>query len=181
VVHARVHGGAFSLQPHPFRAVDPPRQQRNHHHRRAGNGPAAATGRLDLENLALRQQLLVYKRTANRPQLRRRDRLFWVWAVQGVGRWRQVLVIVAPDTALRWPRRRFRDHWTKLSNGSVSDPDKVLAKDRERIRGSRMYLRHTTPTEGRQGPHLLATHLLATRALRPRWTDGAPADGRAPG
>ena len=33
---------------------------------------------LALENLALRQQLAVYKRTANRPQLRRRERLFWV-------------------------------------------------------------------------------------------------------
>jgi hypothetical protein len=31
-----------------------------------------------LENLALRQQLAVYKRTASRPKLRRTDRLFWV-------------------------------------------------------------------------------------------------------
>ena len=31
---------------------------------------------LALENLALRQQLAVYKRTANRPKLRRHDRLF---------------------------------------------------------------------------------------------------------
>ena len=31
---------------------------------------------LALENLALRQQLTVYKRTAKRPQLRRRERLF---------------------------------------------------------------------------------------------------------
>jgi hypothetical protein len=34
---------------------------------------------LALENLALRQQLAVYKRTAKRPKLSRRDRLFWVW------------------------------------------------------------------------------------------------------
>jgi hypothetical protein len=34
---------------------------------------------LALENLALRQQLAVYKRTATRPKLRRTDRLFWVW------------------------------------------------------------------------------------------------------
>ena len=32
---------------------------------------------LALENLALRQQLAVYKRTASRPKLRRNDRLFW--------------------------------------------------------------------------------------------------------
>src|SRR3989442_15474148 len=33
---------------------------------------------LALENLALRQQLDVYKRTMARPPLRRTDRLFWV-------------------------------------------------------------------------------------------------------
>jgi hypothetical protein len=31
-----------------------------------------------LENLALRQQLSVFRRTVRRPQLRTRDRLFWV-------------------------------------------------------------------------------------------------------
>ncbi len=31
-----------------------------------------------LENLALRHQLAVYKRTVTRPLLRRRDRLFWI-------------------------------------------------------------------------------------------------------
>ena len=34
---------------------------------------------LALENLALRQQLAVYKRTTTRPTLRWSDRLFWVW------------------------------------------------------------------------------------------------------
>jgi putative transposase len=29
--------------------------------------------------------------------------------------WRQPLLIVTPDTVLRWQRRRFREHWTKLS------------------------------------------------------------------
>jgi len=34
---------------------------------------------LALENLALRHQLAVYKRTATRPKLRTTDRLLWVW------------------------------------------------------------------------------------------------------
>jgi hypothetical protein len=41
---------------------------------------------LAIENLALRQQLAVYKRTVNRPKLRRSDRLLWVWLFQGVAR-----------------------------------------------------------------------------------------------
>jgi putative transposase len=70
---------------------------------------------LALENLALHQQLAVYKRTVPRPKLRTTDRLFWVALARAWAGWRQPLVIVTPDTILRWQRRRFREHWTKLS------------------------------------------------------------------
>ena len=70
---------------------------------------------LALENLALRQQLAVYQRTVTRPRLRRTDRLFWVWLARVWAGWRQSLVIVTPETVLRWQRHRFREHWTKLS------------------------------------------------------------------
>src|SRR2546428_3216343 len=70
---------------------------------------------LALENLALRQQLAVYKRTVTRPPLRRTDRLFWVGLARVWAGWRQPLVIVTPETVLRWRRRRFREYWTKLS------------------------------------------------------------------
>jgi putative transposase len=67
---------------------------------------------LALENLALRQQLDVYKRTMARPPLRR---LFWVVLARVWTGWRRPLVIVTPNTVLRWQRRRFREYWTKLS------------------------------------------------------------------
>src|SRR5919201_283653 len=70
---------------------------------------------LALENLALRQQLAVYKRTVIRPPLRRTDRLFWVGLATIWTRWRQALVIVTPATVLQWQRRRFREYWTRLS------------------------------------------------------------------
>src|SRR5213593_3659540 len=70
---------------------------------------------LALENLALHQQLGVYKRTVPRPKLRTTDRLFWVALARVWAGWRQSLAIVTPDTILRWQRRRFREHWTKLS------------------------------------------------------------------
>jgi putative transposase len=70
---------------------------------------------LALENLALRQQLAVYKRTTNRPRLRRSDRLLWGWLSRVWPAWRQALVIVAPATVLSWQRRRFRRHWATLS------------------------------------------------------------------
>jgi putative transposase len=70
---------------------------------------------LALENIALRQQLAVYKRTSTRPKLRWTDRVFWVALSKLWTGWRQALVLVAPDTVVRWQRRRFRLHWTKLS------------------------------------------------------------------
>jgi hypothetical protein len=74
---------------------------------------------LAIENLALRQQLSVYKRTTTRPKFRTRDRLFWVGLARIWGGWRQSLVIVTPDTVLRWQRRQFRRYWTQLSCGST--------------------------------------------------------------
>jgi hypothetical protein len=48
-------------------------------------------------------------------RLRPTDRLFWVALARGWTGWRRALVIVAPDTVVRWQRRRFRAYWTKLS------------------------------------------------------------------
>jgi putative transposase len=70
---------------------------------------------LALENLALRQQLAVLNR--NRPQrrLKQRDRLFWACVSIVWQRWRECLIIVKPETVVRWHRRRFALHWTRLS------------------------------------------------------------------
>src|SRR6267143_3728870 len=89
---------------------------------------------LAVENLALRQQLAVYMRTATRPQLRRRDRLFWVWLSRTWPAWRQALVIVAPDTVLRWQRLRFRRHWAKLSGRPPAGRPPVSAEIKTLIR-----------------------------------------------
>src|SRR5947199_6790744 len=68
-----------------------------------------------LENLALRHQLAVYKKLVNRPKLLSSDRLFWVALSRVWTGWRQALVIVSPNTVLRWQRRRFREYWARLS------------------------------------------------------------------
>src|SRR3989442_1976822 len=68
-----------------------------------------------LENLALRHQLAVYKKTVDRPKLPSRDRRFWVALSRVWTGWRQALVIVSPNTVLRWQRRRFREYWARLS------------------------------------------------------------------
>ena len=68
-----------------------------------------------LENLALRQQLAVLTRTVKRPQLRSTDRLFWILLAKGWRDWRSALVVVQPDTVVRWHRQWLRRHWTRLS------------------------------------------------------------------
>jgi len=60
---------------------------------------------LALENLALRQQLAVYKRAVPRPPLRRTDRFFWVRLARVWAGWRQPLLIVTPNTVLRTGHR----------------------------------------------------------------------------
>src|SRR5213594_4444298 len=83
---------------------------------------------LAVENLALRQQLAVYKRTTARPKLRTTDRLFWIGLARVWAGWRQPLVIVTADTVLRWQRRRFREYWSKLSGRSTGGRPAVHAE-----------------------------------------------------
>jgi putative transposase len=74
---------------------------------------------LALENLALRQQLAVYQRCHPRPQIRQLDRLFWVWLSKIWGQWWSTLVIVKPETVIRWHRGGFKFFWTRLSRRNV--------------------------------------------------------------
>ena len=70
---------------------------------------------LVLENLALRQQLTAMKRAANRPRLERGDRLFWIALARVWQNWRTALVVVQPDTVVRWRRDWLRRRWTRRS------------------------------------------------------------------
>ena len=69
-----------------------------------------------LENMALRQQLRAVKRTTKRPTLRARDRLFWILLARLWRNWRTALVLVQPDTVVRWHRDWLRRRWTRRSS-----------------------------------------------------------------
>ena len=66
---------------------------------------------LVLENLALRHQLLVLNRAVKTPALCNRDRLFWAILSKMWSRWTKVLVIVQPQTVVRWHQAGFRLFW----------------------------------------------------------------------
>ena len=64
-----------------------------------------------LEVLALRQQVAVLKRKRPRPTLTRLDRVFWITLWHLWPRWADVLLIVKPETVVRWHRAGFRLYW----------------------------------------------------------------------
>ena len=63
------------------------------------------------ENALLRQQLIVVKRQIKQTQLKGRDRLLLVLLASKVRTWRQALLLVKPETVLKWHRELFRLVW----------------------------------------------------------------------
>jgi putative transposase len=105
------------------------------------------------ENALLRQQLIVLRRQVKRPTFTRTDRMLLVLLARLVRTWQQALVIVQPDTLLRWHRELFRLFW-KHKKAPAHQPKvasatialiRQMAKDNrlwdaERIRGELLKL-----------------------------------------
>jgi transposase InsO family protein len=72
--------------------------------------------------LALRQQLAVYVQQRRRPRLSPFDRAFWVALSSLWPRWKSALVIVSPDTVVRWHRQGFRRYWRSVSTPGPGRP-----------------------------------------------------------
>jgi putative transposase len=89
---------------------------------------------LALENLALRQQLALFNRNQKRLQLRRTDRLFWAWISRFWERWRESLIVVKPNTVVRWHRKGFALYWTWLSKRNCIGRPGTSREVRELIR-----------------------------------------------
>ena len=116
---------------------------------------------LALENLALRQQLAVYKRTMARPKLRRSDRLFWVWLSRVWTGWRDTLMIVAPDTVLR-----------RIEGLPVTRCDAVMPRESGESRPVVTVLVTLLPHRNKQKTGTSArahSRSLTARCIRRRW------------
>jgi hypothetical protein len=84
-----------------------------------------------LENALLRQQLIALQRQGKYPTLTWRDRALYVLLASKLPSWKTTLMIIQPDTLLRWHRDLFRRVWKRKS--------KRVGK------GSRQQLREATP------------------------------------
>jgi putative transposase len=94
------------------------------------------------ENALLRQQLLILKRQVKRPACTNTDCILLVLLARLVRTWQQALLIVQPETLLRWHRELFRLYWKRKSKAASRKP-KVAAETfaliREMARDNRLW------------------------------------------
>jgi putative transposase len=89
---------------------------------------------LVLENLALRQQVTALKHARPRPTLDDVDRAFWVALRAAWNGWADRLVLVKPETVVKWHRERFRRHWAQISRRRRPGRPRVAREIRQLVR-----------------------------------------------
>jgi putative transposase len=136
---------------------------------------------LVIENALLRHQLVVLRRSVKRPVLTCTDRTLLVLLAGRLRSWRQALLIIQPETLLRWHRAGFRLFWKRKSRpkpGRPPLPEATIALIQEmaannplwgaeRIRGELLKLGISV------AKRTIQQYLWRTRRPRPRgqsWT-----------
>src|SRR5215831_2166539 len=84
---------------------------------------------LMLENLALRQQLLALHAKRPRQRLGSVDKVFWVALRKLWSGWKKPLLLVTPETVVRWHRIGFRLYWSWLSRTRRAGGRKRLSRE----------------------------------------------------
>jgi len=79
------------------------------------------------ENALLRQQLIILRRQVKRPACTKTDRILLVLLARLDRTWQQTLVVVQPETLLRWHRELFHLFWKRRSKAPAHKP-KVAAQ-----------------------------------------------------
>jgi transposase InsO family protein len=69
------------------------------------------------ENILLRQQLIIFKRSAKKPALKTSDRIIIAFIAKLYRNWKNALLIISPDTIIKWHRKGFRLYWNWKSRG----------------------------------------------------------------
>jgi putative transposase len=87
---------------------------------------------LVVENLLLRHQLQIALRSRPRPPLKSKDRFFWLVVRRLYPAWRQHLLLICPETVLRWHRRGWRMYWRWRSGTHLGRP-RLCSEIRELI------------------------------------------------
>ena len=90
----------------------------------------------------LRHKLTILQRQVKRPFITRTDRMLLVLLARLVRTWKQALIIVQPETLLRWHRELFRLYWKHKSKAASHKPKvamETIALMREMARDNRLW------------------------------------------
>ena len=113
---------------------------------------------LMLENLALRQQLAVLTGQRARTQTKPADRRFWSWRSRYWPGWRSTLVMVQPETVIRWHRTAWRGYWTWKSRARHPGRPRISKELQGLIAGSQPRTRAGAPPASRASDSRLPVH-----------------------
>jgi putative transposase len=94
------------------------------------------------ENALLRQQLIILRRQVKRPPITRIDRILLVLLARLVRTWQHAILIVQPETLLRWHRELFRLYWKRKSKAHTHKPkiaSDTIALIRQMARDNRLW------------------------------------------
>lgn len=83
---------------------------------------------LILENAFLRQQLIILQRQVKRPLPKPRERVILVGLASRLNAWKEALLIVQPDTMIRWHRDLFKWLWKRKSKSAKKPGRKRLLR-----------------------------------------------------
>ena len=86
-----------------------------------------------LENLVRRQQLAVLKRRVPRSTVSVLDKFFWVVVQRFWPSWKRSLILVSPETVVRWHRAGFRMYWAWLSRHRICLGRKRVSKELQEL------------------------------------------------
>jgi putative transposase len=77
---------------------------------------------LQLEIVYLRKQLEILARTSGKPRLRPSDRFFFSILTDVFISWKETLLIIKPETVVRWHQQGFKVYWRWKSRSALGRP-----------------------------------------------------------
>src|ERR1700751_1597627 len=131
-----------------------------------------------LENLTLRQQLAVLKRKHPRPPMGGVEKIFWVFVRRFWDAWKQPLVLVNPETVVRWHRAGFRLYWSWISKARKPVGRKKLSTEVWELIFRMMAENPTWGAPRIHGELLMLGFDISERTIS-RWMKRAPRDPEA--
>ncbi|MFA8451823.1 MAG: integrase core domain-containing protein [Bacteroidales bacterium] len=86
------------------------------------NSSFKTKSQLQLENIFLRKQVEIKKRSSNKPSIKKSDRIFFSLIKNLLSNWKNNLIIVKPETVIKWHRKGFKLYWTIKSRKKNGRP-----------------------------------------------------------